>query len=174
MVENVNLTQVFDTLCNNVYIVTSAYRKRFAGCTAIWINRASFDPPLICVHLQPGCHTLQTITKGQRFCINLLDSSSLALARRFGFTSGHSENKFQDTGYRLSANGSPIMDAAISYFDCQVVSITRVGDHDQVVGEVVAAGVVRGGTPLIYDPTTFYPSLNQRVESLEQSGGKSG
>ena len=171
MVDNLNLMQAFDTMSNNVYIITSAYRKRPAGCTAIWINRASFEPPLVCAHLQPGCHTMQTIAKGKRFCINVLDSTSLALARRFGFTSGHNENKFKDTGYRQSSNGSPILDAAVSYFDCKVRSITRVGDHEQVVGEVLDVAVVRGDSPLVYDPETFYPSFQQRTESVEHSEG---
>lgn len=173
MVDNVNLTKAFDTMNRSVYIVTSAYRRRPAGCTAIWVNRASFEPPLVCAHMQPACHTMETIARGKRLCVNVLDHSSLALARRFGFTSGHNDSKFTDTGYRTSANGSPILEAAISYLDCKVKQVTRVGDHELVVAEVVEAVVIRQDSPLIYDPDTFYPSIRKRIDSLEQSEAES-
>ncbi len=38
------LVSVFDTMRSGVYIVTSAYRRKPAGCTAVWVCRASFKP----------------------------------------------------------------------------------------------------------------------------------
>ena len=173
MVDDKQLLQAFDTMCSGVYIITSSYRRKTAGCTATWVNRASFDPPLICVHMQPKCHTLQTVESSKRLCINVLDSSSLELARRFGFTSGHTVDKLSEVGYRRSPNGSPVLDAAVSYLDCRVKQIMPVGDHMLVVAQVLSAAMVKDCPPLLYDPNTFYPSLGKRVETLCESEAES-
>ena len=170
MADKRNFTQAFDTMHSNVYIVTSSYRRKPAGCTAVWVNRASFDPPLISVHMQPKCHTMDTIAKGKRLCVNVLDNQSLLLARRFGFTSGWDGEKFDDVPYRVSANGSPILEAAVSFIDCKLKKTIPVGDHLLVIAEVIDAALVREDSPLIYDPNTFYPSLKRRVERVDDEG----
>ena len=177
MVETMKFTPVFDTMRHNLYIVTSSYRRKPAGCTAVWVNRASFEPPLVSVNLQPKCHTLHTVEKGKRLCVNVLSEQSLLLARRFGFTSGWDSDKFEDVEYRVSPNGSPVLAAAVSYLDCKVRKVLPIGDHTMVIAEVLDAAVVRDDTPLLYDPNTFYPSLGKRVESLgdeEHSGAETG
>jgi len=170
MADPMNFTAAFDTMHSNVYIVTSSYRRKPAGCTAVWINRASFDPPLVSVHMQPKCHTMDTIRKGKRLCINVLDNQSLLLARRFGFSSGWETDKFADVPYKNSLNGSPVLEAAVSYIDCKLKKEIPVGDHILVIAEVMDAAVVREDSPLLYDPNTFYPSLKKRVEKVDDEG----
>lgn len=162
------LIRAFDTMRCGVYIVTSAYRRKPAGCTVVWVSRASFTPPLICVHLAPNGHTLETISRGKRFCVNILGESGSELAREFGFTSGHGGSKFEDVLHRMSAGGSPILEAAVAYVDCKLLSIELIGDHYMLVGEVIDAAVQTSEEPLVYDPDTFYTTPAERVESLER------
>ncbi len=161
------LIEAFDTIRSGVYIVTSAYRRKPAGCTAVWLSRISFTPPLLGVHLTPDSHTYETIQRGKRFCANVLGESSLALARRFGFSSGHHSDKFEDVSYHKSPGGSPILDVAVAYIDCEVVETMAVGDHCLVIGQIIAAQRVSEEAPMIYDPATFYLDAMKRVESLE-------
>lgn len=160
--------EAFDSIRSGVYIVTSAFRRKPAGCTVVWLSRVSFAPPLLAVHLAPGGHTFDTIKESKRFCANVLGESSLQLARRFGFASGHHENKFEGVGYHKSENGSPILDVAVSYLDCQLETITQVGDHFMVIGRIVAAERISEEAPMVYDPNSVYLGTMKRVESLEE------
>ena len=167
------LIEAFDAIRSGVYIVTSAYRRKPAGCTVVWLSRISFTPPLLAVHLTSDSHTYETIQQGRRFCANVLGESSLALARRFGFSSGHHADKFEGVSYHKSPGGSPILDVAVAYVDCEVVETMRVGDHHMVTGQIIAAQRISQEAPMIYDPSTFYLDAMKRVESLEQQAEQS-
>jgi flavin reductase (DIM6/NTAB) family NADH-FMN oxidoreductase RutF len=161
------LIEAFDTIRSGVYIITSAYRRKPAGCTVVWLSRISFTPPLLGVHLTPDSHTYETIQQGKRFCVNILGESSLALARRFGFSSGYNQDKFEGVSHHKSAGGSPILDVAVSYIDCELADTIPVGDHDMVTGHIIGAERISEEAPMIYEPGTFYLGAMRRVESLE-------
>lgn len=156
-------------LRSGVYIVTSAYRNSPAGCTCVWVTRVSFKPPLIAVNLEPGCHTFLTIERGKRFCVNVVSEMDLLLARRFGFTSGHEVKKFRDVGYHRGQSGSPVLDSAVSYLDCKLHGIFKVGDHRMVVGELIDAAIQGDEEPMIYEPRDFYTEPTPRL--MEHSSG---
>jgi 3-hydroxy-9,10-secoandrosta-1,3,5(10)-triene-9,17-dione monooxygenase reductase component len=172
MAEN-QLIEAFDAIRSGVYIVTSAYRRKPAGCTVVWLSRVSFKPPLLAVHLTADSHTYETIRRGKRFCVNVLGESCLALARRFGFSSGHHTDKFEDVSYHKSPGGSPILDVAVAYIDCEVVETSTVGDHCMVIGKITAAQRIGEEAPMIYDPATFYLDAMSRIESLEHGAEQS-
>jgi flavin reductase (DIM6/NTAB) family NADH-FMN oxidoreductase RutF len=148
---------------SGLYIVTSAYRGTLAGCTCVWVTRSSFAPPLLSVCLAPTRHTFGVIELSKRFCINVMGEDGVELARKFGFTSGNKEQKFEGVANHLSENGTPVLDAALSYLDCKVVMITPIGDHRLVAGELVDAAVQHEGKPLVYDPESFYVDEAERA-----------
>jgi flavin reductase (DIM6/NTAB) family NADH-FMN oxidoreductase RutF len=167
-----NFEAAVQLMSSGVYIVTSAYRNMPAGCTCVWVTRVSFSPPLIAVNLEPAHHTLATIESGKRFCVNVLGDDALALARRFGFTSGHHEKKFTGVPYRKGASGSPVLEVAVAYLDCKLHSIVPAGDHRIVLGELIDAAVLSDKRPLIYDSDLFYKSMGGQTEGqAEHSSG---
>jgi flavin reductase (DIM6/NTAB) family NADH-FMN oxidoreductase RutF len=152
---------------SGLYIVTSAYRATLAGCTCVWVTRSSFSPLLLSVCLAPTRHTFGIVEQSKRFCINVLGEDGLELARKFGFTTGMKEQKFEGVEHHRGTSGAPVLDAALSYLDCKVVAITAIGDHRLVVGELVDAAVQHEGEPLIYDPETFYVDETQRAQMTQ-------
>ena len=166
-----DLTEVFDTMRSGLAIVTSAYRRKPAGCTCTWISRVSFDPPLVAVFLAPGRNTLETVRKGKRFAINILGDESLDLARRFGIDSSAELDKFNSLQYVTGESGAPILRDAVSYLDCRLESITSIGDHEMVLGRVQDAAVQRPDRPALYDPETFFVNDSQNNEHGEATHG---
>jgi flavin reductase (DIM6/NTAB) family NADH-FMN oxidoreductase RutF len=158
----------FDTMRSGVYIVTSKYRNQPAGCTCVWVTRASFNPPLIAVNMSPVRHTFQTIEQSRRLCVNVMGESGLELARFFGFHSGHLEKKFQNVEHHNGESGAPILAQAVSYLDCKLHSVVPVGDHRLVIAEVIAAAIQHPEAPLIYNPNQFYAQQMDRVEATQQ------
>jgi flavin reductase (DIM6/NTAB) family NADH-FMN oxidoreductase RutF len=156
MTQKADLTEVFDTMRSGLAIVTTAYRRKPAGCTCTWISRVSFEPPLVAVFLSPERRTLEMIRKGKRFAINILAEDSLELARRFGFSSGSEQEKFSKMDYEIGKSGAPILKDALSYLDCRLESISSFGDHEMVLGRVQDAAVQRPDRPALYDPASFF------------------
>lgn len=156
MSQKPDMTKVFDTMRSGLAIVTTAYRRKPAGCTCTWISRVSFDPPLVAVFLAPQRSTLEMIRKGKRFAVNILGEDSLELAREFGFSSGAGSEKFKGLEYRTGESGAPILRVAVSYLDCRLESITPFGDHEMVLGQVQDAAIQRPEAPAVYDPGTFF------------------
>lgn len=169
MTENERMDAVFSTLRSGVYIVTSAYRNKPAGCTCVWVTRVSFSPPMLTVYLAPSRHTYQAVKAGKRLCVNVMGVESLELARRFGLTSGHDVRKFDGVAFRKSTGGSPIIETAISYLDCKVKHILPVGDHHMVLAEIIGAAIQSNEPPLVYDPKTFYSDETERRQ-VSQAG----
>jgi len=171
MAQKQDLTDVFDTMRSGLAIVTTAYRRKPAGCTCTWISRVSFDPPLVAVFLAPGRNTLEMVRKGKRFAINILGEDSLELARSFGFSSSGELDKFSSLQYVIGVSGAPILRDAVSYLDCRLESITRIGDHEMVLGRVQDAAVQRPDRPAIYEPETFFTNGAPTAEHGEASHG---
>lgn len=172
MSSTASLEQALRYMSSGVYIVTSAYRNIPAGCTCVWVARASFEPLLVAVNMEPACHTIKTIEAGRRLCVNVLSADSLALARRFGFTSGYKVKKFKDVAYHKGASGSPMLDQAVCCLDCRLHSIVPAGDHCIVLGEVIFAAIQSDKPPLVYDPSAFYqPGLPETATKAGHSNG---
>ena len=156
-----------DTMRSGVYITTSAHEGKPAGCTCVWVTRASFEPPLIAVNISPVRHTFQTIEKSRRFCVNIMGESGLEQARFFGFHSGHLEEKFRNVKYTEAPSGSPLLGLAVAYLDCALHEVIPIGDHRLVIGEITAAAIVSEESPMIYDPTQFYQEQADRAEAAQ-------
>jgi 3-hydroxy-9,10-secoandrosta-1,3,5(10)-triene-9,17-dione monooxygenase reductase component len=162
MTSNEDIVGALDTLRSGVYVVTSSYRKKPAGCTCVWICRVSFEPPLVGVSLARGRHTLETIEAGRRFCINVMGESGLRLARRFGFPAEPGDDRFRGVEYARSKSGSPILEAAVSFIDCHLHGVIPIGDHRLVLGKIIDAQVRSQERPMLYDPQAFYTIPQQR------------
>ena len=162
MTSNEQIMGALDTLRSGVYIVTSSYRKKPAGCTCVWICRVSFEPPLIGVSLARGRNTLETIEAGRRFCINVMGDSGLRLAKRFGFPGEPGSDRFQGVDMTRGKSGSPVLENAVSYIDCQLHGVIPIGDHRLVLGKIIDAAVKSPERPMLYDPAAFYSPPQQR------------
>jgi flavin reductase (DIM6/NTAB) family NADH-FMN oxidoreductase RutF len=157
---------------SGLFIVTSAYRKRTAGCTCLWTTRVSFEPGLIAVFLSPSRFTCQTIQKSKRFVLHTLADDSLDLARRFGLTSSRDTDKFASTPHSLNRTGIPVLEQAMSWLECRLAGVEPQGDHHLLLGEVVGGAVQRDTPQMIYNPQTFYSAGEPHRE--EMLGGSSG
>jgi flavin reductase (DIM6/NTAB) family NADH-FMN oxidoreductase RutF len=154
-----------ETLRSGLYIVTSSQRRTLAGCTCVWVSRAAFMPPLMSVCLAPTRQTFEVLASSQRFCINVLGDSGLELARRFGFKTGYDADKFEGVAWRKGRSGAPVLDLAVSFFDCRVSQISEIGDHRVVFGEIVEAAVQSPERPAVYIPESFYAGTPQALSA---------
>ncbi len=102
---------------------------------------ASSQPPLVLFLADRTSPSLALIRTTGRLGLNLLAHDQESLIR--------SNTPLQEAGWRPSNRGTPIVNGAICWLDCDVVDIHEVGDRSAVVGAIVDAGVERNVMPLV-------------------------
>ena len=148
------ISELFHRLTSGVYVIGVADRERRNGFTAAWIMQVSFDPLLLALSINPENASYQLLHAGGGFTVNLLKHGQLDLARRFGTRSGRDEDKLAGLEWRRGRNGAPILEQALAYFECEVAGRVPAGDHEVVLGRVVAGEILdHHATPLTYNET---------------------
>lgn len=140
-----------------IFIVTSRDGDKINGMTAAWVSQVSFKPTLLSVSIAPQRYTYELISNSKYFCINVLSKEHIDLAKHFGFKTGRQVNKFETVAYKFAANGCPVLEDAIAYFECKLVGECEAGDHIIVIGEVVDHKVLKEGKePFIFKWEDFF------------------
>ncbi|MEO9326374.1 flavin reductase family protein [Gordonia sp. B21] len=95
------------------------------------------------------------------FAVNVLAEQHSELARRFAVSGA---DKFEDLEYATTSAGNPIVDKAVTWFDCKVADVLDGGDHVIVLGEVVELGAPEEATSS--EPIIFHRSGFRRLAEL--------
>ncbi len=140
-----------------VYIITVRKGDTINGMTAAWVTQVSFKPPLLAVAIAPPRYTYGLIKDSGYFCINTIPVDAMDLAKHFGFKSGRKTNKFKGYTYTNALKGSPVLDQASAYIECELQSTCEAGDHTLFIGSIVDHAVLReDAEPLIFKWSDFF------------------
>ncbi|MBI3321403.1 MAG: flavin reductase [Candidatus Omnitrophica bacterium] len=127
---------------HGVYVVGVKQDSQLNAFTATWLTQVSFTPPLVALGIKKDSHSLEMIKRERVFSVNLLGKDQKALAEHFVKPASVVGEKLKTVPHRAGKTGSPILDEAIAYVECEVREIANEqGDHALVIGEVVEAGV---------------------------------
>lgn len=134
-----------------VTVVAARHGPFLAGMTANAIASISVDPPLMMASLGRRSETHAAIIGAHAFAISVLSDEQRDLAECFAQpTTADKLKRFCDAPWHEAETGSPILAAAIAYFDCRLVERHAGGDHTIFVGEIVAAGYETDAEPLVW------------------------
>ena len=142
--------QAMGSFATGVAIVTTAHDGEWFGMTVNSLTSVSLDPCLLLVCPRRGSATGNAIRLSGQFAISLLSHDQQALATRFVGRSGTMADRFAGVDLAVSSRGLPVLRDALSNFECEVHSLSEGGDHDVVMGKVVACQLQAG------DPLVFY------------------
>ena len=137
----------------SVYVVTTDGIAGRRGVTVSAVSSVSADSPkptlLTCVHhLSPAAEAIRT---NRSFCVNLLRDDMSAISNAFaGRTDAKDEAKFDCATWSKGETGSPMLDGALTSFDCVVQHDIMCGSHHIFVGEVQHVAIAPGEKALIY------------------------
>jgi flavin reductase (DIM6/NTAB) family NADH-FMN oxidoreductase RutF len=138
--------RILGHFATGITVVTTDGEAGGHGMTANAFASLSLHPPLIMVAVDLRAAMLDFLKKNRCFAVNILRLDQEDLSRRFA-TPGPKD--FSDLNVATATTGSPILVDAIAFLDCRVHDILPGGDHEIVVGEILA-GDYRGGDPLLY------------------------
>lgn len=146
-----------------VTVVAARQGPLLAGMTANAIASISINPPLMMASIGHQSETHGAILGSHSFAINVLAEGQRAIADCFAQpTTAAKLRRFCDAPWHEAETGSPVLDGAIAYFDCRLVSHHPGGDHTIFIGEIVAAGFDEAAEPLIW-----YGSRYRRLAPAE-------
>lgn len=108
----------------------------------------SLDPPLVAFLPSRTSSTYSRMGDVKRFAVNVLSADQEAVCRTF--SSRDVDDKWATVGWQRTPSGSPVINGAVAWIDCDVESVTQAGDHDLVVGRVQGVKVVDPTLPLLF------------------------
>jgi len=122
------------------------------GLTANAFSSLSLEPPmvLICVDKKVDCYACFEGSKV--FAVNFLSEEQEHLSRRFA-TKGI--EKFEGIPYKTGECNVPLLEGAMGYIECKLLSGYDGGDHTIYVGEILDA-MASGERPLLFFKGKYY------------------
>lgn len=126
---------------HGVYIIGVKQGSQLNAFTGTWLTQVSFTPPLVALGIKKDSHSYEMIKQDRVFSVNLLGKQQKSVAEHFVKPASVVGEKLKDVRHHLGKTGTPILDDAIAYVECEVREIANEhGDHAVVIGEVVEAG----------------------------------
>lgn len=116
------------------------------GMTVNSFNAVSLDPPLVLWSLGLGAQSLPIWRAAGGFAVNILSAGQEPLSRQF---SSRLEDRFAGVNWRAGRDGLPLLDGAVAQFECRFWARYPGGDHEIMVGEVLACHRAEA-IPLVY------------------------
>jgi len=120
-----------------VTVVTGLDGDQPAGFTIGSFTSVSLDPPMVGFLPQTNSDTWAAMAPDGKFCVNVLSRAQADLCWKFAKTGNESE-RFDGVAWTPGPTGSPILDRAVAWIDCEVEQVYQMGDHYFVLGRVLA------------------------------------
>ena len=122
-------------------IVTSRAKGKDNAMAVAWFSSVSQKPPLIGISVTSKRFTYELIMESAEFGINFMSLEQAELVAGTGGCTGRDVDKF--ARFNLAVDKSlvtnvPILKDAYAAYECRLVANHTYGDHEWLVGEVVA------------------------------------
>jgi len=151
--------EVMGLFPTGVVLVTAHDGDRPLGMTIGSFMSVSLEPQLVAFCVSDGSTTWPLMRDLGRFCVNIVGSDDRDLCAQFARSGA---DRFQDTAWWRDDEGSPVLDRAIAWLDCETHTTLTLGDHDLVVGRVRSLGIGQDGGPLLFFKKRFGEYVDSR------------
>jgi flavin reductase (DIM6/NTAB) family NADH-FMN oxidoreductase RutF len=128
---------------SGLYVVGSRSGDRRNGMTLNWASQMSFDPKWIAIGVEREALTHELISEGRTFTVNLVSRDDRAIVRKFTKPVEVDVAACTLNGFPFhdsAATGTPVLDQAVAFLDCEVRDDTAIGNHTVFFGEIVDCG----------------------------------
>jgi flavin reductase len=123
-------------LASGVSIITTLDQSIPHGLAATSVCSVCVEPEpslLVCVNLNSSCH--DAIRRAGIFCVNLLSSNDIELARRFSSPESRAQ-RFDECPWVPLVTGAPALPNTLASFDCEITQVIPVHSHTIFIGAV--------------------------------------
>ena len=137
-----------------VGLVTAALGKQRDGVTAVTVCSATMEPPTLLVSVKQDSPVARMVARSEAFGVSFLADTQARMARRFSGMEGGDASLFSEGTWLTAVTGAPLLEGAVSAFDCRVVEVFSCGGHSLFLGRVVSM-VINEGEGLLYGDGYF-------------------
>lgn len=129
--------QTLGHFATGVVVVTTRWNNHCYGMTVNSFTSVSLEPPLILFCSNPNGHTPRAILESGIFGVSILAQNQIELAKRLaGMTQVSEMDRFDGLDFRLSPAGTPWMNGALAWLECQLEQQWEAGDHKVLLARV--------------------------------------
>ena len=143
---------VFGHFATGVTIITAMDGDEPVGMAANSFTSVSLEPPLVLFCVAHSSSTWPRIQAAGKFAINILGEHHEELSRLFA---KRDTDRFGSTPWHRGVSGSPVLDEAIAYVDCEFEAEYPGGDHMIIVGRVLDLDMRADARPLLFYKGTY-------------------
>lgn len=141
----------FRTACaqfaTGVVAVTASADGLAFGGTVNSFTSLSLDPPQVIVCLARTSTTWSAIERSRAFAVNVLAADQLAVAR---LLASKDPAKMTRIATRPGVRGLPLIEGALSSFECTLAEAIPSGTHVVLIGRVLRARSEGAGAPAVF------------------------
>jgi flavin reductase (DIM6/NTAB) family NADH-FMN oxidoreductase RutF len=118
-----------------------------AGMVVGSFTSVSLDPPLVAFFPDKSSSSWPRIERAGTFCVNILGEDQESVCRRFA---SRAADKFEGQQHLPAGTGSPIIQDAVAWIDCDIQAVQEAGDHYIVLGLVRDLQIESSRLPLLF------------------------
>ncbi len=141
------------SFASGVTVVTGLDADEPVGFTCQSFASVSLEPPLVLFCADHRGRAWPRIRQAGRFCVNVLAEDQRDLCDRFGSSRGA---RFDGLEWESSPWGTPSLPSVLLRVHAQVESVHLAGDHDVVIGRVLALDTALRDSSATQRPMVFY------------------
>ncbi|MFM7148590.1 MAG: flavin reductase family protein [Gemmataceae bacterium] len=137
------MAKILGRIPSGLAIMTARLDQRETGLLVSWMQQCSFEPPQITVALRQGREVLGWLEPGSPFVVNLIAEGQNHFLSHFGKGFTLDQPAFEGLEVEREGEFPPILSSALGYLQCRVASRIPTGDHELVVGTIIAGRMLQ-------------------------------
>jgi flavin reductase (DIM6/NTAB) family NADH-FMN oxidoreductase RutF len=140
---------------SGVTVAAARYGGRIHAIAATAFCSLSLDPPLVLLAVDQSGQLVDFARRAEHVGISILAEDQREISD-WAASRGRVPGPELPFATRSARTGAPLIEGAIAWFDCEVQTAARQGDHMVIVGLVVEAWAADAGDPLLYYQGTYH------------------
>ncbi len=154
--------KAFHKLSYGLYILSTSYNGKYAGCIINTAMQVTSKPAQISVTVNKENATEKMLAESCFFAVTALtQEADMELIGKFGFQTSSETDKFAGFHTAMDGNGVQyVTDCAAARISCRVVKTVDLGSHVMFIGEVTEAEGMNGAEPMTY---SYYHQVKKGV-----------
>jgi flavorubredoxin/flavin reductase (DIM6/NTAB) family NADH-FMN oxidoreductase RutF len=139
-----DLDKALGRLSGGLYIITASKGDSSSAMLASWVTQASFEPLGLTIAVSNDRAIDSLMQVGDKFVLNVLEEGNYQmLMRHFLKRFAPGADRFEGVKTQAATNGSPILQDALAYIECEVASRMACADHHIVYATVDTGRVAK-------------------------------
>ncbi len=138
---------VLGHFATGVAIITAMDGEEPVGMACNSFTSVSLEPQLVMFCAAKASSTWPRIQAAGKWAANILAEDGEQICRLFAQKGA---DRFGHMAYSIGRTGSPLLEPALAFVDCETIAEHDAGDHLLVVGKVLELGYAPEGKPLLF------------------------